>query len=33
MITVERGAFLALGCTLQYITVYQPWPKNWWTGK
>jgi hypothetical protein len=21
------------GCNLQAVTVYQPWPKNWWTGK
>ncbi len=21
------------GCTLQYVTVYQPWPKNWWAAK
>lgn len=27
------GSPMAEGCTLQYITVYQPWPKNWWTGK
>ena len=27
------GTPMAEGCTLQYITVYQPWPKNWWTGK
>jgi hypothetical protein len=20
------------GCTLEYVTVYQPWPKNWWGG-
>ena len=18
------------GCTLEHVTVYQPWPKNWW---
>lgn len=27
------GTPMAEGCTLQYITVYQPWPKNWWTGR
>jgi len=24
------GTPMGEGCTLQYITVYQPWPKNWW---
>ena len=27
------GTPMAEGCTLQYVTVYQPWPANWWTGK
>ncbi len=27
------GTPTAEGCTLQYVTVYQPWPKNWWTGR
>ncbi|MBX3230619.1 MAG: hypothetical protein KIT84_00265 [Labilithrix sp.] len=27
------GTPMAEGCTLEYVTVYQPWPRNWWTGK
>jgi hypothetical protein len=27
------GTPMGEGCTLQYVTVYQPWPKNWWTGR
>lgn len=28
-----HGSPTAEGCTLQYVTIYQPWPANWWTGK
>lgn len=24
------GTPMGEGCTLQYVTVYQPWPANWW---
>jgi len=29
----EDGTPMGEGCTLEYVTVYQPWPRNWWTGK